>query len=59
MIDVYKDELTMRVNDEQVTFKIPKAMRFSNEGLEEVSMIKTMRFCLVPKHFQSATKFGV
>ncbi|KEH38579.1 hypothetical protein MTR_2g073660 [Medicago truncatula] len=39
VIDVYKDELTMRVNDEQVTFKIPKAMRFSNEGLEECKIL--------------------
>jgi hypothetical protein len=38
MIDVYKDELTMRVNDQQVTFKFSKAMSFSNEGLEEVSL---------------------
>jgi len=51
VIDVYKSELTMRVNDQQVKFNIPRSMEFPNETIEEVSMIKTVDH-LVHKHNQ-------
>ena len=41
LIDVQKGELTMRVNDEQVTFNVLKAMRFPDE-LEECSSISVI-----------------
>ncbi|XP_024023163.1 uncharacterized protein LOC112092116 [Morus notabilis] len=41
LIDVQKGELTMRVNDEQVTFNVLKAMRFPDE-VEECSVVNVM-----------------
>ncbi|XP_062080310.1 uncharacterized protein LOC133785064 [Humulus lupulus] len=38
LIDVQKGELTMRVQDEKVTFNVFKAMRFPN-GVEECSVV--------------------
>ncbi|KAK8933442.1 hypothetical protein KSP39_PZI015251 [Platanthera zijinensis] len=34
LIDVHKGELTMRVNDEEVTFNVLKAMKFPNDNEE-------------------------
>lgn len=42
LIDVYKGELTMRMNDQQIKFNNPKAMGFSYEPVEVVIMIKTI-----------------
>ncbi|XP_062103799.1 uncharacterized protein LOC133814912 [Humulus lupulus] len=41
LIDVQKGELTMRVQDEQVTFNVFKAMRFPDE-VEECSVVSVV-----------------
>jgi len=40
LIDVYKGELTMRMNDRQINFNIPKVTGFAVEPAEVGSMIK-------------------
>ena len=40
LIDFYKRELTVRVNDQQLKFNLPRAMVFLDESFEEVLMNK-------------------
>ena len=42
LIDVQKGELTMRVNDQEVTFNIFDALKYPDEGSEECSFVKTI-----------------
>ena len=42
LIDVQKGELTMRVNDREVTFNVFNALKYPNEGIEECSFVKTI-----------------
>ena len=50
LIDVQKGELTMRVNDEKVTFNVLKAMRFPDE-VEECSMVNMLEY-VVSEEFE-------
>ncbi|KAK8923605.1 hypothetical protein KSP39_PZI019550 [Platanthera zijinensis] len=42
LIDVHKGELTMRVNDEQVTFNVLKAMKFPRLEEDDIEEVKSM-----------------
>ncbi|PIN08964.1 hypothetical protein CDL12_18457 [Handroanthus impetiginosus] len=42
LINVQKGELTMRVQDQQITFNVFKAMKFPNESDECFSIVKTL-----------------
>lgn len=42
LIDVQKGELTMRVNDQEVTFNVFKALKYSNEGTKDCSFVRTI-----------------
>ena len=42
LIDVQKGELTMRVNDQEVTFNVFNALKYPDEGSEECSFVKTI-----------------
>ena len=46
LIDVQKGELTMRMNDEQVTFNVLKAMKFPEE-FEECSTIQALESAVI------------
>ncbi|XP_062080655.1 uncharacterized protein LOC133785439 [Humulus lupulus] len=53
LIDVQKGELTMRVQDEKVTFNVLKAMKFPNE-VEECSMVSVVDY-LASKEFKTSS----
>ena len=42
LIDVPEGELTMRVNDQKVTFNVFNALKHPDEGNEECSFVKTI-----------------
>ncbi|MCH95107.1 hypothetical protein A2U01_0016081, partial [Trifolium medium] len=50
LIDVEKGELTMRVNNQEVTFNVLKAMEYPHEQVEDVSLLQCWD-CLVQKQF--------
>ncbi|XP_060960806.1 uncharacterized protein LOC133031340 [Cannabis sativa] len=55
LIDVQKGELTMRVNDQQVTFNVFNAMRFPDE-IEECSRISVIDSIVAEKFHKEASK---
>ena len=42
LIDVQKGELTMRVNDQEVTFNVFNALTYIDEGSEDCSFVRTI-----------------
>ena len=42
MIDVQKGELTIWVNEQDVTFNVFNALKYPNEGTEECSFVRTI-----------------
>ena len=42
LIDVQKGELTMRVNDQKVTFNVFNALKYPDEGSEDCSFVRTI-----------------
>ncbi|XP_062103285.1 uncharacterized protein LOC133814326 [Humulus lupulus] len=58
LIDVQKGELTMRVNDQQVTFNLFNAMKFLDE-VEECSRLSVIESIVAEKFHKEACKDGV
>ncbi|XP_062113737.1 uncharacterized protein LOC133824778 [Humulus lupulus] len=58
LIDVKKWELTMRVNDQQVTFNVFNVMKFPNE-IEECSRLSVIESIVAEKFHKEAFKDGV
>ncbi|XP_062114280.1 uncharacterized protein LOC133825338 [Humulus lupulus] len=58
LIDVQKWELTMRVNDQQVTFNVFNAMKFLNE-IEECSRLSVIESIVAEKFHKEAFKDGM
>ena len=42
LIDVQKGELTMRVNEQEITFDVFNALKFPDEGVENCSFVSTI-----------------
>ena len=53
LIDVEKGELTMRVNAQEVTFNVLKAMKYPTEDVEDVSLLQCWD-SLVQKQFNKS-----
>ncbi|MCI03892.1 hypothetical protein A2U01_0024933, partial [Trifolium medium] len=53
LIDVEKGELTMRVNSQEVTFNVLKAMKYPHEQVEDVSLLQCWD-SLVQKQFMKS-----
>jgi hypothetical protein len=53
LIDVEKGELTLRVNAQEVTFNVLKAMKYPNEENEDVSLLQSWD-SLVYKQFDKS-----
>ncbi|KAK8950896.1 hypothetical protein KSP39_PZI004529 [Platanthera zijinensis] len=45
LIDVHKGELTMRVNDEQVTFNVLKALKFPHREEDNMEVVNHVSIC--------------
>ncbi|XP_062080764.1 uncharacterized protein LOC133785556 [Humulus lupulus] len=58
LIDVQKGELTMRVNDQQVTFNVFNAMKFLDEN-EECSRLSVIESIVAEKFHKEAFKDGM
>ncbi|XP_062103845.1 uncharacterized protein LOC133814960 [Humulus lupulus] len=58
LIDVQKGELTMRVNDQQVTFNVFNAMKFPDE-VEECSLLSVIESLAAEKFHQEVFKDGM
>ncbi|XP_062076221.1 uncharacterized protein LOC133780582 [Humulus lupulus] len=58
LINVQKGELTMRVNDQQVTFNVFNAMKFLDE-VEECSRLSVIKSIVAEKFQKEACKDGV
>ncbi|XP_062075111.1 uncharacterized protein LOC133779133 [Humulus lupulus] len=58
LIDVQKGELTMRVNDQQVTFNVFNAMKFPDE-VEECTRLSVIESIVIEKFHKEACKDGV
>ena len=56
LIDVQKGELTMRVNDQEVTFNVCNALKYLDEGREECSFVRTID-SLVQKQFMKDQEY--
>ena len=46
LIDVQKGELTMRVNEQEITFNVFNALKFPNEGVENCFFVSTIHMLI-------------
>ncbi|XP_062114279.1 uncharacterized protein LOC133825337 [Humulus lupulus] len=58
LIDVKKGELTMRVNDQQVTFNVFNSMKFLDE-IEECSSLSVIDTIVAEKLLKETSKYGL
>ncbi|GJS09840.1 hypothetical protein Tco_0366636 [Tanacetum coccineum] len=60
LIDVYGEELTLRVNDEAITFKVGQTSRYSRsyKMVNQVNVID-VRFCLEGSYAQKCSNFQI
>ena len=52
LIDVQKGELTMRVNEQEITFNVFNALKFPDEGVENCSFVSTIDMLVQEKKFR-------
>ena len=55
LIDVQKGELTMRVNEQDITFNVFNALKFPDEGVENCSFVSTIDM-LIQEQIQMVMK---